>query len=89
MTPLWWLSFADPDKPEGQRFIGVAVVPCDTDTISRAADTAWKLGCNPGGEVLGMRLPDDIIERVPLAAIGCLLRGEQVSGLVAVIEGRG
>lgn len=26
MTQTWWLSFCDPDKPEGQQFLGVVIV---------------------------------------------------------------
>jgi hypothetical protein len=46
----WWLSFADPDRPEGERFLGVAIV--EGDDAMDAMQTAWNLGCNPGGEIL-------------------------------------
>ena len=46
----WWLSFCDPEKPEGSQFLGVSVV--QGYNIIDVVDTSWKLGCNPGGEVL-------------------------------------
>lgn len=62
--PWWWLSFADPDRPEGEQFLGVCIVqgtepamgfPRATDPIPRA----WQLGLNPGGEVQFHRIPED------------------------------
>jgi len=68
----FWLSFVDPDKPVGEKFLGVCVVdvtPEDADAevpqlkrdfprhqpgaewIAAATRRAWRLGCNPGGEV--------------------------------------
>jgi hypothetical protein len=64
-TGVFWLSFVDPTRPKGDRFLGVAIVRAfdATDAVS----TAWALGCNPGGEVLingpmpeGMYLPEDM-----------------------------
>ena len=48
----WWLSFSDGDGPRG-----VAIV--EGDNILDAAEVAWQEGCNPGGEVLGIRQSDD------------------------------
>lgn len=50
-TQWWWLSFCDPDGIPGQSFLGVAIVRASS--IEDAAETAWSLGINPGGEVLG------------------------------------
>lgn len=58
----WYLSFVDPSKsapreeqvPGGGGFQGVAVVR-GTD-IADACRNAWRLGCNPGGEVAGVEL---------------------------------
>lgn len=47
----WWLSFADPARPVGDEFLGVAIVP-GVDFM-HAIEGAHLLGCNPGGEVLG------------------------------------
>lgn len=48
---LWWLSFADGARPQGQQFLGVAIVPAD-DMIA-AVRLTHRLGINPGGEVRG------------------------------------
>jgi hypothetical protein len=56
-TSLWWLSFVDPDKsappdeqvPGGGGFLGVAIV--EADGPGSAITAAWRLGCNPGGQV--------------------------------------
>lgn len=54
-----WLSFCDPNKPDDQQFLGVAIVwACD---IIEAAKRARLLGINPGGEVLAIEIdPNDI-----------------------------
>ena len=61
--PLWWLSFCDGDRPEGQQFLGVSVV--DGFNLASAAANAHRLGCNPGGEVMGIEAPEDMIHMVP------------------------
>lgn len=65
MTGVYWLSFVDPDRPKGEKFLGVAIVR-GTDPQDACA-TAWDRGCNPGGEVLingpmpeGMYQPEDM-----------------------------
>ena len=54
----WWLSFADPDLPEGSRFLGAAIVR------ARSGDDALRathvFGLNPGGEVMGQAIPAGI-----------------------------
>lgn len=55
--PSMWLSFCDPHRPKGSRFLGVAIVP-GAEVIT-AARVAWALGCNPGGEVEGRAIPPD------------------------------
>jgi len=47
--PLWWLSFRDPDRPEGSRFLGVAII--QAATLAAAMTRSHRLGVNPGGEV--------------------------------------
>lgn len=59
MTHWWWLSFVDPDRPEGQRSLGVAIV--QGADIGEVASNAWALDCNPGGEVAGAELPDALL----------------------------
>lgn len=36
MTQTWWLSFCDDDKPEGERFLGVAIVDVDEIDVALA-----------------------------------------------------
>jgi hypothetical protein len=47
-----WLSFADPDKPRGKQFLGVAIIEASTPPLEAIAKTS-RLGINPGGEVVG------------------------------------
>jgi hypothetical protein len=53
----WWLSFVDAGKPDGQRFLGVAIV--EGHGVASAATRAHELGVNPGGEVRGLELTGD------------------------------
>lgn len=55
----WWLSFVDPEKPYGQRFLGVAIV--QGYGVASAANRAHELGVNPGGEVKAVELTGDDI----------------------------
>lgn len=55
-APWQWLSFCDTDKPEGQRFIGVAIVR--GWSVADAALMAHVLGCNPGGQVMAVPAPE-------------------------------
>ena len=61
-----WLSFCDDDKPKGQQFLGVAIVRGRDFLI--AVERAHMLGINPGGQVMGMPIPDevapDIVDRM-------------------------
>lgn len=50
----WWLNFADPSLPEGQRFLGACIVP-GASPID-AVRNAHALKCNPGGEVMGVEI---------------------------------
>jgi hypothetical protein len=54
---LWWLSFVDPKRPEGEGFLGVALI--EADDYPSAIRRAWREGCNPGGEINGFDLPLD------------------------------
>lgn len=65
-----WLSFADPHLPKGEQFLGVAIVP--GANVVQAAVNAGLLCCNPGGEVLGVEIPE---EHLPAPA----LRGRLLS----------
>lgn len=63
---LMWLSFCDPDKPEGTQFIGACIVECSApDDIAGAVRSAWAHGCNPGGEAMGYPIPSERSHEVP------------------------
>jgi hypothetical protein len=47
--PLWWLSFADPDLPEGSQFLGVIIT--QAATLEDAVTRTHLLGINPGGGI--------------------------------------
>jgi hypothetical protein len=49
MATHFWMSFCDPDLPEGSQFLGVAIVEAKDERT--AIVTAWDQNCNPGGEV--------------------------------------
>lgn len=59
---LFWLSFCDVTRPEGQRFVGVSVV--EGKDFLDACKAAHRLGCNPGGEISGGALPDESVKIV-------------------------
>lgn len=59
----YWLSYCDPSKPRGKQFLGVAVVRAHG--VVTAAQRAWKLKINPGGEMVCYDLPDGMIETIP------------------------
>lgn len=56
----WWLSFADPERPEGERFLGAAIV--FGPSFEGAVLLSRILRINPGGEVQGMGIVEG---RVP------------------------
>jgi hypothetical protein len=66
---FFWLSFCDPKKPD-DGFLGACVV--EADSFPAAVKKAWRLGINPGGEVLafdvtpfdGYRLNDRWLNRL-------------------------
>jgi hypothetical protein len=86
-APLWWLSFCDPDRPEGQRFLGVSIVP-GFDIVT-AASAARVLGCNPGGEVAGIEIPAENSVRIPGRYVGRLMSRAECDELDLVLLGNG
>jgi hypothetical protein len=77
----WWLSFVDNDRPEGDRFLGVAVVPAPN--VVMASQVAWALGCNPGGEVAAYpAVPDGWHPK--LAHVGRLFAGDEARAFAAL-----
>lgn len=51
----WWLSFADPHRPQGSQFLGVVIVEAEGDMEAFAKTNV--LGVNPGGEIQYVPLP--------------------------------
>lgn len=80
---MYWLSFCDPEKPEGHAFLGVAII--DTDNFPEAVDAAWRLEINPGGEVVGMPLPEQVHHLVA-SHTGRLLSREDAQALSDAIN---
>jgi len=55
--PPWhWVSFASGDLPVGQQFLGVAIVRAWN--VGHASQVCWEHGCNPGGSVMAMPIPE-------------------------------
>lgn len=54
----YWLSFCDPNKPEGERFLGCILI--DATDFTDAIRACWQLAINPGGEVQGIVMPNTL-----------------------------
>lgn len=67
--PLMYLSFADDDD-----WLGGCYVP-GTDVVE-GVRMAWACGCNPGGQVLGLPVPDDV--EIPAEKIAVLITDPHV-----------
>jgi hypothetical protein len=60
----WWLSFCDPDLPEGSQFLG-GIFTKARGFVS-AIQKTHDLGINPGGEVKGAGpIPDEVANASP------------------------
>jgi hypothetical protein len=66
----FWLSFAG---EEG--FRGAAIVP--GATLEDALRVATQCGLNPGGEVAGVRVADDLAPWIPASYMGKLLTADE------------
>lgn len=53
MSALWYLSFAGDEGWRGAAYV-------EASSLEHAARRAHELGCNPGGEVFGGEVPDDV-----------------------------
>lgn len=53
----WWLSFCDARRPKGSQFLGACCVM--GDDFTGAVRSAHLHGCNPGGEVQGLKIEED------------------------------
>ena len=82
-SELWWLSFVDAGRPEGDRFLGGCIVPATE--FEDALQKAWRLGCNPGGQCKGARIP---AHPVPSARwVGRLLSRIEIDEMDAELGG--
>jgi hypothetical protein len=76
---LWWLSFADGARPAGEQFLGAAIVP--GEDIIAAVQAAHAAGCNPGGEVCGLPIPQLLASRLEANQIGRLMQRDEAEGV--------
>jgi hypothetical protein len=60
----YWLSFVDPERPKGDKFVGALLI--ESNTFAAAIATSWLLKLNPGGEVQGFAVPAEFEERVEI-----------------------
>ncbi len=79
MTNWWWLSFCDPDKPEGSQFLGACIV--DGEDFSDALSVAWAAKCNPGGEIAFVQIGETIPEEAANWPKYTLLSRDQIKEL--------
>lgn len=76
MTQLY-MSFCDTSLPEGSQFLGAVVL--EADDVIEGARKAHELKLNPGGQVLGIVIPDNKI--VPKDFCNRLLDAEEAKNL--------
>jgi hypothetical protein len=81
-APWWWLSFADPTRPAGSQFLGVAIVR-GLD-VGSAVMEAHSLGINPGGEVMGQEWAN--VAEPPRRFRNTLLSREDIAAMDAALE---
>ncbi len=91
---LCWLSFADAARPEGQQFLGACIVPMgetgdERQDLITAVQNAWRLGCNPGGEVRFQPVPSSVEPHIAPKWIGRLLTREDCAEFDRVIKPHG
>ena len=57
---LYWLSFADTDKPKGEQWLGGCMIEVEgsgKDGLHKAIVRAHNLGINPGGQIKSVEIP--------------------------------
>ena len=82
-TALYWLSFCDPEKPEGHAFLGVVIV--QAIDFESAVQEAWVRGINPGGEVMGMPIPSKVHD-LASGSSGRLIQKPEIDSLCAAMD---
>lgn len=53
----WWLNFGAKAR------LGCTLIECPTESIDDAVWLAWEYMCNPGDEVEGWIMPNDLVEK--------------------------
>lgn len=76
-----WASFCDPDRPEGQQFLGVVIAPGSADMPAMFLSSLHMAGLNPGGEVSMMQFPSGEIDEIPADCRMRLLNREEAEAL--------
>jgi len=80
---MYWLSFVDPDRPKGSKFLGAVIAPFD-DFAEALAWTRMN-HINPGGECKGIQFERSQLPNMTDDMIGRLLSKEfcitQMSGV--------
>lgn len=76
---LWYLSFVKDDGWAGGCYV-------EADNIIDAAARAWRLDCNPGGEVMGLEIPEDFAKDIPEKDRNRVLRREDLGDAVSLGE---
>jgi hypothetical protein len=69
---LYWLSFADAEKPKGEQWLGgtfVEVKGSGKDGLAQAIVRAHNLGINPGGQIKSMEVPAAVTARARQRAV--------------------
>ena len=70
----FWLSFRDPDINLN---LGCTIIN-DADDLDTAIQKAWDLGINPGGEVLGTLMTEEMFKEEGLEADRLYTRSEMI-----------
>lgn len=79
MMDLWWLSFADAAKPRGEQNLGVIIT--EAESLADAIEKCWRLGINPGGEIMAMWLGPEAEGNVPPRMLDRLLTGAELASI--------
>jgi hypothetical protein len=76
------MSFADPDRPEGQQWLGCIHVLADD--FMEAVEKTHRMGINPGGEVASVDVDsDEFLQKFPHVPLNRLIKSrEELEALV-------
>ena len=72
----FYMSFCDPDKPKGSKFLGALVI--QGSDFDQALKKSWRLDLNPGGEIMFFEVPKSFEHRVTPDLVNRLLTKEEV-----------